>query len=91
MGVVVRIPSPLRKITGELSEVECSGDTVKDIIEDLEARYPGVKARLCDENGDVRRFINIFVGEEDIRFLDGINTVVVSDQEISIVPAIAGG
>lgn len=91
MGVVVRIPSPLRKITGELSEVECAGDTVKDIIEDLEARYPGVKARLCDENGDVRRFINIFVGEEDIRFLDGINTSVVSDQEISIVPAIAGG
>lgn len=91
MGVLVRIPSPLRKITGELSEVECSGDTVKDIIDDLEARYPGVKARLCDEAGDVRRFINIFVGEEDIRFLDGINTTVVTDQEISIVPAIAGG
>lgn len=91
MGVLVRIPSPLRKITGELSEVECSGDTVKAIIEDLEARYPGVKDRLCDDGGEIRRFINIFVGEEDIRFLDGVNTTVSADQEISIIPAIAGG
>lgn len=91
MSVIVRIPSPLRKITDGASEIECVSTNVRDMIEELETKHPGTKERLCDEKGDVRRFINIFVGEEDIRFLDGLDTKIEEGQEISIVPAIAGG
>lgn len=91
MSVIVRIPSPLRKITDGASEVECTSTTVKDMIDELESRYPGTRERLCDDSGEIRRFINIFVGEEDIRFLDGLETKIEDGQEISIVPAIAGG
>jgi molybdopterin synthase sulfur carrier subunit len=91
MKTTVRIPTPLRKITDDLSEIECEVETVGAAIDYLEQKYPGIKERLCDENGEPRRFINIYVGEEDIRFLDGLNTKIEADQEISIIPAIAGG
>ena len=86
----VRIPTPLRPLTGGEDEVKAVGKTVGDVIENLEARFPGVRDRLLDEKG-VRRFVNIYVGEEDIRFLDGLKTELKGGEEISIVPAIAGG
>jgi len=87
---IVRIPTPLRTLTGGKDEVEAAGGTVRELVEDLEARHPGVRDRLLDEKG-VRRFINIFVGDEDIRFLDGLDTKLEGKERISIVPAIAGG
>ncbi|MDI1476695.1 MoaD/ThiS family protein [Polyangium sp. y55x31] len=87
---VVRIPTPLRTLTGSKDEVEATGATVGELIEDLEKRHPGIRDRLLDEKG-VRRFVNIFVGDEDIRFLDGLSTELKATDHISIVPAIAGG
>jgi len=71
--------------------VEAEGKTVRELIDDLERRYAGMKARLCDENGEVRRFVNIFVNDEDIRFLKGLDTELKEGDEVSIIPAIAGG
>jgi molybdopterin converting factor small subunit len=90
METIVRIPAPLRPLTGGADEVKAAGATVGEVIEDLERRHPGVRDRLLDEKG-VRRFINIYVGEEDVRFLDGLKTPVKAGDSISIVPAIAGG
>jgi len=87
----VRIPTPLRKLTQGKEEVAAAGKTIGDLIADLEKNYPGIKERLCDENGQVRRFVNIFQNEEDIRFLQNLDTPVKETDEISIVPAIAGG
>ena len=87
---IVRIPTPLRALTGGADEVKAAGKTVAQVIEDLEKRYPGVRDRLLDDKG-VRRFVNIFVGEDDIRFLDGLKTELKGGEQISIVPAIAGG
>src|SRR5262249_37713033 len=87
----VRIPTPLRKITNGLEEVSASGKTVAEIIADLEKRYPGMKDRICDDKGQLRRFVNIFANDEDIRFLSNLDTPVKEADEISIVPAIAGG
>jgi molybdopterin synthase sulfur carrier subunit len=86
----VRIPTPLRTLTGGEDQVQAAGDTVKDVIETLEKNHPGIRERLLDEKG-VRRFVNIYVGDEDIRFLDGLATALKPSDEISIVPAIAGG
>jgi len=86
----VRIPTPLRTLTGGEDQVQAAGDTVKDVIETLEKNHPGIRERLLDDKG-VRRFVNIYVGDEDIRFLDGLATVLKATDEISIVPAIAGG
>jgi molybdopterin converting factor small subunit len=86
----VRIPTPLRTLTSGKDEVEASGATVAELVENLEANYPGMRDRLLDAKG-VRRFINIFVGDEDIRFLDGLKTELKGNEQISIVPAIAGG
>ncbi len=91
MPVKVQIPTPLRKLTSNQSEVEVSGDTIDTVLRDMEASYPGIKDRICDESGDVRRFINIYVNEEDIRFVDGTGTSVKDGDRITIVPAIAGG
>ena len=88
--VTVRIPTPLRTLTGGADEVKAHGATVGLVIEDLERRHPGVRDRLLDAKG-VRRFVNLFVGDEDIRFLDEKATTVKDGDEISIVPAIAGG
>lgn len=86
----VRIPTPLRTLTGGHDEVKATGATVAAAIEDLEKSYPGIRDRLLDDKG-VRRFVNIYVGEEDIRFLDGLKTELKGGELISIVPAIAGG
>ena len=86
----VRIPTPLRTLTGGEDQVQAAGDTVKDVIENLEKNHPGIRERLLDEKG-VRRFVNIYVGDEDIRFRDGLATALKATDEISIVPAIAGG
>lgn len=86
----VRIPTPLRTLTGGSDEVKAQGATVGALIEDLEKKYPGVRDRLLDDKG-VRRFVNIFVGDEDIRFLDGLGTELKGGEQISIIPAIAGG
>jgi sulfur-carrier protein len=86
----VRIPTPLRTLTSGKDEVEASGATVAELVTNLEASYPGIRDRLLDEKG-VRRFINIFVGDEDIRFLDGLKTELKGNEQISIIPAIAGG
>lgn len=88
--VTVRIPTPLRSLTGGEEQVKATGSTIKEIIEDLEKNHPGMKERLMDDKG-VRRFVNIYVGEEDIRFLDGLDTALKGGEELSVVPAIAGG
>jgi len=88
--ITVRIPTPLRSLTGGNEQVEVSGATLREVIDALEKQAPGIKDRLLDEKG-VRRFINIYVGDEDSRFLDGLETKLTSGTEISIVPAIAGG
>ncbi|MCA9774668.1 MAG: MoaD/ThiS family protein [Myxococcales bacterium] len=91
MAVKVRIPTPLRKLTRDQEEVEAKGGTVKAMIDDLEANYPGLKTRLCDDAGAVRRFVNIYVNQEDIRQLKSIETALKDGDKIAIVPAIAGG
>ena len=87
----VRIPTPLRKLTQGQEEVTASGKNIGELIADLEKHYPGIKDRICDDSGAVRRFVNIFVKDEDIRFLKNLETPVGDGDEVSIVPAIAGG
>ncbi|MEK0449117.1 MAG: hypothetical protein RL088_1385 [Verrucomicrobiota bacterium] len=87
----VLIPTPLRKLTNELSEVSAAGASVGEVIENLDKAFPGIKDRIYDEAGEVRRFILIHVNGEDIRFLDGVKTAVTDRDEISITPALAGG
>lgn len=89
--IKVRIPTPLRSMTGGKNEVEIAGSTIAEIIENLGEAHPGIKERLYDEAGEVRRFINIYVNEEDIRFLTGKDTPLKDGDEVSIIPAIAGG
>ena len=91
MTIKVRIPTPLMKLTDNQSEVSAKGETISDIINNLESQFNGIKDRICDENGSPRRFINIYINEEDIRFLEGEMTSVKDGDEISIIPAIAGG
>ena len=91
MAVTVRIPTPLQRLTNGQVEVQCAGKTVTELLNDLERRYPGIKERICDEQGKLRRFVNIFVNEEDIRFAQGDQTAVKDGDEVSIIPAIAGG
>lgn len=91
MALTVRIPTPLRTITKGNAEVQATGDTVAAVVEDLERQFPGLRERLVDEAGEIRRFINIYVNEEDIRFLDNHKTALKDGDQVSIVPAIAGG
>lgn len=91
MAVKVRIPTPLRKLTSGQEEVSVEGKDVAELINALEKAYPGMKERLCDETGKVRRFINLYLNEEDIRFLQGLDTSLKEGDEVSIIPAIAGG
>ncbi len=90
METTVRIPTPLRTLTGGEESVSIPGATVKELIANLEEKHPGFHDRLLDDKG-VRRFVNLYVGEEDIRFLDGLDTKLDGKEELSIVPAIAGG
>jgi len=91
MAIVVRIPTPLQKLTKDQGEVTAAGATVNDLLQDLERQYPGLKDRLCDPNGRLRRFVNVYVNEEDIRFLKQEATPLKDGDEVSIIPAIAGG
>ena len=91
MAKKVRIPTPLRKLTNNEELVEVDAATIGDVISELQNRYPGIKDRLVDENGSIRRFVNVYVNEEDIRFLQNQQTALKDGDEISIIPAIAGG
>jgi len=91
MSVSVRIPTPLRKLTGGADEVAIEGVNVGEVIENLEVAHPGLKERLCDDAGEIRRFVNVYVNDEDVRFLEGRATALKDGDEVSIVPAIAGG
>lgn len=91
MAIKVKIPTPLQSITGNQGEVDGEGTTVGEVLASLDAKYSGLKTRLYDEAGTLRRFINFYVNDEDIRFLDGESTPIKEGDEITIVPAIAGG
>ena len=91
MAVKVRVPGPLRRLTSGSSQVEVEGATVAQVLADLEARYPGFQDRLYDDGGNLRQFINIYVNDTDIRFGGGLETPVADRDDISIVPAVAGG
>ena len=88
---IVRIPTPLRKLTEGKEEVSAAGTTIGEIIDNLEQNHTGIKARICESDGSVRRFVNIFKNDEDIRGLGDLDTPVADSDEISIIPAIAGG
>ena len=91
MSVTVRIPTPLRRLTDGQDKVSVDGATLGDIVGSLETQFPGIKERLCDESGEIRNFVNVYVNGEDVRFLEGLNSQTKSGDEISIVPAVAGG
>ncbi len=91
MSVTIRIPTPLRRVTDGVDKVEVEGNTLSEAIDALEAQFPGVQERLMDETGELRHFVNIYVNGEDVRFLDGLGTSIKSGDEVSVVPAVAGG
>jgi molybdopterin synthase sulfur carrier subunit len=91
MSVSVRVPTILRTYTGGESEVSAEGATVADVLESLDANYQGIKGRIVDEQGELRRFVNVYVGNDDVRFLDGLATQVNDGSEVSVIPAVAGG
>ncbi len=91
MAIKVRIPTPLQKLTQNKPEVMCQAANINDMLKDLEKQCPGIRERLCDAEGKLRRFVNIYVNEEDIRFLQGQDTKLKDDDDVSIIPAIAGG
>ena len=91
MSVMVRIPTPLRRMTNGKDKVEVESDNLGDLVEKLNSEFPGFKDRLVDEEGELRYFVNIYLNGEDVRFMDGLNTSTSSGDEISIVPAVAGG
>ncbi len=91
MGITVLIPTPLRNLTNEQESVEAEGANVAEVFDSLEAKHPGLKERLVDDAGELRRFVNVYVNQEDVRFKDGKDTALSDGDELSIVPAIAGG
>ncbi len=91
MSILVRIPTPLRRMTNGEAKVELESSNVAELVEKLDSSYPGFKDRLVDENGDLRYFVNIYLNGEDVRFLQGLDTSTNSGDEVSIVPAVAGG
>lgn len=91
MSVLIRIPTPLRRLTNGEAKVEMDSSNLGELVEKLDATYPGFKDRLVDENGDLRYFVNIYLNGEDVRFLQGLDTTTKSGDEVSIVPAVAGG
>ncbi|MDL4821042.1 MoaD/ThiS family protein [Actinomadura opuntiae] len=90
-SVSVRIPTILRTYTGGEAEVKAEGDTLRAVVADLEASYTGIAARILDDAGKIRRFVNVYVGDEDVRFADGLDTATPAGSQISIIPAVAGG
>tara|TARA_B110000003_G_C16159605_1_gene343094 strand:+ start:196 stop:471 length:276 start_codon:yes stop_codon:yes gene_type:complete len=91
MASKVRIPTPLRKLTDNQESIEVESNTIGGAIDELEGKFPGIKERLVDEDGEIRRFVNVYVNEEDIRFLENQDTPLKEGDDISIIPAIAGG
>ncbi|MGQ4649187.1 MoaD/ThiS family protein [Lyngbya aestuarii] len=91
MAVKVLVPTALQKFTENQATIECNGSNVAELFDSLESSCPGIKVRLCDEEGKPRRFLNFYVNSEDIRFLEGVNTILKDGDEVSIVPAVAGG
>lgn len=91
MSATVRVPTTLRTLTAGASEVEVEGETLAEVIANLEAAHPGFRERLLDEDGSLRRFVNVFVADDDVRFLDGLDTKVPAGETVSIIPAVAGG
>jgi molybdopterin converting factor small subunit len=91
MAIKVLIPTPLQKLTNDQPMVECTGSTIAQLLDSLESNCPGIKNRLCDDKGELRRFVNFYVNSEDIRFLQGVDTALADGDEVSIIPAIAGG
>lgn len=91
MAVIVRIPTQLRELSGGVSEASLEGSTVAELLSALETAHPGFNERLFDDTGGLRRFVNVFVADEDVRFLDGLDTAVGDGQTVSIIPAVAGG
>lgn len=91
MAITVRIPTPLRRVTDGQDKVNAEGATLRQLIDSMEGQYPGIKERLCDGDGDLRNFVNVYVNGEDVRFLDGVESATSEGDEISIVPAVAGG
>lgn len=91
MSVSVRIPTILRTYTGGESEVSADGATLAEVLDDLESSYSGIKARILDEQGAIRRFVNVYVGNDDVRFLDALETKTPDGTQVSVIPAVAGG
>lgn len=91
MATTVRIPTPLRRVTDGQDKVSAEGATLGEVIDSMESQFPGIKARICDDDGGLRNFVNVFVNGEDVRFMDGVNSATADGDEISIVPAVAGG
>lgn len=91
MSVSVRVPTILRTYTDDQSQVSAEGSTVAEVVDSLESSYPGIKARLLDDDGALRRFVNIYVAEEDVRFAQGLDTSTPDGTQVSIIPAVAGG
>lgn len=91
MSATVRIPTPLRSLTGDQSSVAVEGSTVAEVLKNLDTAHPGIGERILDDSGNIRRFVNVFVDDEDVRFADGMATPVTDDATVSIIPAVAGG
>ena len=91
MSVSVRIPTILRTYTGGESEVSAQGASLAEVLDDLEANHPGIKARILDEQGAIRRFVNVYVGNDDVRFLEALDTKTPDGVQVSVIPAVAGG
>jgi sulfur-carrier protein len=91
VSVVVRLPGQLRSLVGGVGEIPVEASTVREAIAAVDLAYPGLATRVLDDNGGIRRFVNVFVADEDVRFLDGLDTVLVAGQTVSLVPAVAGG
>lgn len=91
MSVTVRIPTILRTYTGGESQVDAEGETLSAVIDSLDGSYPGIKARVVDEQGALRRFVNIYVGNDDVRFSEGLDTATPDGTQVSVIPAVAGG
>ncbi len=91
MSVTVRVPTILRTYTGGAAEVSAEGETLSAVIDDLERNHPGIRGRVVDESGKLRRFVNVYVGDEDVRFAEGLETKTPDGSSVSVIPAVAGG
>ena len=91
MAILVQIPTPLQKFTQNQSEVQAEGATIQEVLDNLDLSFPGIRERLCDDRGAIRKFVNLYLNDEDIRFMDGEKTVLEDGDEVAIIPAIAGG